>query len=251
MDNYKIISSTTNPKIKELSKLKEKKYRLLNKEFLIEGYHLVEEAYKNKRLKEIFVLDKKDISKFKDINTTLVSLDVIKKLSDTTTPQPIIGLCEMKKEKIDYKNYNHILVLDNVSDPGNIGTLIRTALGFNIDLVVLSEESCDVYNSKVLRSTQGAIFSLPIVYKKLSDEILKMKEKNIKVISTSLKANTTLTELKKIDKYAIILGNEANGVKDEIQSMSDLNVIIPINNKLESLNVSVAGAIIMYEVQKI
>ena len=258
--NIKIITSINNPYIKELMHLKEKKYRIINKSFLVEGKHLVEEAYKENRLKEIIFINDKDILAFPNVQAIKVNADIIKKLSDTINPQEIMGVCEIKDIDVDYNKYKRILVLDTISDPGNMGTLIRSAIGFNIDLIVCSNDSCDIYNSKVVRSTQGAIFKIPIIYCDLTSEIDKMKKHNFMVISTSLDATMTINEINNCNNnnnsncnnncYAIILGNEAAGVKKEIQTLADVNVIIPINKKLESLNVSVAGSIMMYELDK-
>ena len=248
--DIKIITSINNNFIKELSKLKEKKYRLMNKEFLIEGEHLINEAYNANRLK-ILLSDNEDILNRYDIcEKYKVSEDIIKKLSQTTSPQGLVGICDIKDIEVDYNNYQHILILDDVKDPGNIGTLIRTSLAFDIDLIVMSKDSCDIYNDKVVRASQGAIFNIDIAYKDLKNEIQLMKNKDIKIISTSLSANMDVKDIKHMDKYAIILGNEANGVNKDIQDLADINVIIPISKKMESLNVAIAGAIMMYEVRK-
>ena len=248
--DIKIITSINNNFIKELSKLKEKKYRLMNKEFLIEGEHLINEAYNANRLK-ILLSDNEDILNRYDIcEKYKVSEEIIKKLSQTTSPQGLVGICDIKEIEVDYNNYQHILILDDVKDPGNIGTLIRTSLAFDIDLIVMSKDSCDIYNDKVVRASQGAIFNIDIVYKDLKSEIQLMKNKDIKIISTSLSANMDVKDIKHMDKYAIILGNEANGVCKDIQDLADINVIIPISKKMESLNVAIAGAIMMYEVRK-
>ena len=114
----------------------------------------------------------------------------------------------------------------------------------------MSNDSCDIYNDKVVRASQWAIFNIDIVYKDLKDEIKLMKNNNIKILSTSLSAAIDVKDIKKMDKYAIILGNEAKGVSEDIQKMADINVIIPISKKMESLNVAIAGAIMMYEVRK-
>ena len=245
----KEIQSVNNPYIKDLSKLKEKKYRNLNKRYIIEGYHLVKEAYLKKVLKEVLYINEIDIKDFNNtkVNLIKVNKEVINKLSDTTNPQNIIGICEIKEVDVDYKDYNYLLILDAINDPGNLGTLIRTALGFNIDLIVASNDTVDLYNSKSIRATQGAMFALPIIYKDLNLEIEKIKESGIKIIGTSLNASTTLKELNKLERYAIILGNEARGVKENLLENTDVNVIIETNKLLESLNVSIAGAIMMYE----
>lgn len=250
MADYKEITSLTNPYVKDLVKLKEKKYRSLLNEYIIEGKHLVDDAYKVGLLKEVISTDDNVLNNYQNVSKIKVNEQILYKIADTQNPQNILGICEIKNIYVDYKNYNHILILDDVKDPGNVGTLIRTALAFDIDLVLLSNESCDVYNSKVVRSTQGAIFKIDIAYKDLKEEIKKIKKEGITVISTSLNTSTSIKDIKKIDKYAIILGNEANGVTKDIQEEADINVIIPISKDIESLNVAIAGAIMMYEVNR-
>lgn len=248
--DIKVITSINNNLIKEFAKLKEKKYRIQKGEFLIEGDHLINEAYNANSLKILLASNDDILNKYDKCEKYKVSEDVIKKLSQTTSPQGLVGICDIKDTSVDYKKYQHILILDDVKDPGNIGTLIRTSLAFDIDLIVMSNDSCDIYNDKVVRASQGAIFNIDIVYKDLKDEIKLMKESNIKIISTSLSATIDVKDIKKMDKYAIILGNEAKGVSEDIQKMADINVIIPISKKMESLNVAIAGAIMMYEVRK-
>ena len=248
--DIKVITSINNNLIKEFAKLKEKKYRIQKGEFLIEGDHLINEAYNANRLKILLSSNDDILNKYDKCEKYKVSEDIIKKLSQTTSPQGLVGICDIKDTSVDYKKYQHILILDDVKDPGNIGTLIRTSLAFDIDLIVMSNDSCDIYNDKVVRASQGAIFNIDIVYKDLKDEIKLMKESNIKIISTSLSATIDVKDIEKIDKYAIILGNEAKGVSEDIQKMADINVIIPISKKMESLNVAIAGAIMMYEVRK-
>ena len=248
--DIKVITSINNNLIKEFAKLKEKKYRIQKGEFLIEGDHLINEAYNANSLKILLASNDDILNKYDKCEKYKVSEDVIKKLSQTTSPQGLVGICDIKDTSVDYKKYQHILILDDVKDPGNIGTLIRTSLAFDIDLIVMSNDSCDIYNDKVVRASQGAIFNIDIVYRNLKDEIKLMKNKDIKIISTSLSATIDVKDIEKMDKYAIILGNEAKGVSDDIQQMADINVIIPISKKMESLNVAIAGAIMMYEVRK-
>ncbi len=248
--DIKVITSINNNLIKEFAKLKEKKYRIQKGEFLIEGDHLINEAYNANRLKILLSSNDDILNKYDKCEKYKVSEDIIKKLSQTTSPQGLVGICDIKDVEVDYKKYQHILILDDVKDPGNIGTLIRTSLAFDIDLIVMSNDSCDIYNDKVVRASQGAIFNIDIVYRNLKDEIKLMKNKDIKIISTSLSATIDVKDIEKIDKYAIILGNEAKGVSDDIQQVADINVIIPISKKMESLNVAIAGAIMMYEVRK-
>lgn len=237
----KEITSINNEFIKKISKLKEKKERYKNNEFLIEGYHLVEEAIKANVLKFVLTNNSKDRY---NVETYLVTDEIIKKLSSTTTPQGIIGVCKIDNNKELLGN--KFLMLDNVNDPGNVGTLIRSSSGFGIDTIILSNDSVDIYNEKIIRATQGGIFNINIVYRDLKEAILELKEKGITIIGTSLQSSINLKEVNAFNKYAIVLGNEANGVSKEILDLTDINVRIEMKEKLESLNVAVAGSIVMY-----
>lgn len=242
----KEITSINNEYIKYLFSLKDKKNRNKEEKYLIEGFHLVEEAYKAGVLVQIILT--KEIENYQEIDKILVNDKIIEKLASTKNPQKIIGICSFKKN--DYQLGKKILLLDNINDPGNMGTLIRTSLGFDIDTIIISEDCVDIYNEKTIRSSQGSIFHVNIFKANLAEEIDKIKEKGIKVIGTSLQSSIPLKTVSKIDKYAIILGNEANGVKKELQELTDLNIKIEINERLESLNVAIAGAIVMYYLNK-
>lgn len=237
----KEIQSLNNELIKKVCKLKDKKERYKRQEFIVEGYHLVEEAYKKQFLKTIFTTDN---SVKINVESYFVTKDIIKKLSSTMTPQGIIGVCKMK-ESADIIG-NHYLLLDNVSDPGNLGTLIRSSIGFGIDTIILSNDSVDIYNEKVMRSTQGAIFNANILYSDLPSVIKRLKEQQVTIIGTSLQSSVDLKEISNLSKYAIVLGNEAKGVRKDILDLTDVNVKIRISEQLESLNVAVAGSIVMY-----
>ena len=228
-----MISSVQNERIKNYAKLNEKKYRDETNYFIIEGLHLVEEAKKYGIIKEVITTNP-------NIEGTLVSIDVMKKITNQKSVVEACAICsKLKKEEITDK----ILILDNIQDPGNIGTLIRTAVSFNFNTIVM-ENCADVYSSKVLRATQGAIFKVNIINAKIDNFITSLS--NYKIYGTSLKNGIGLREIKKSDKLAIILGNEGNGVRDEILDMTDKNIFIEIEN-MESLNVGIAGGIIMYE----
>lgn len=239
----KEITSLNNEYIKYLYKLKDKKNRYQEKKFLIEGFHLVEEAYKSNSLLEILTV--KELSNYNGVNQIIVNQLVIEKLSSTKNPQGVIGICEIKNH--DQLLGEKMLILDNINDPGNMGTLIRSSLGFDIDTIIISEDCVDIYNEKTIRATQGSFFNSNIyISNNLEETINLLKEKNIKIVGTSLQSSIDLKELKHINKYAILLGNEANGVKDKLLNLTDVNVKIEMNKKLESLNVAVAGSIIMY-----
>ncbi len=241
-----LIKSRNNKYIVELAKLKEKKQRNKEKLFLIEGEHLIEEAYKAGVLKTVLFIDPKYMLEgVRNIQTTA---SVIEKLAFTKTPQHIIGVCsylEPKEKELDF-----VLLLDNLQDPGNVGTLIRSSLGFNVDKVYLSEESVDLYNDKLIRSTQGAIFSIDIEVTNLKTTIKNLKEASFKVYGTDVDQGTTLSSIKEFGKTAVILGNEGSGIREEISKLVDQNIYIETTNLIESLNVSVAGSIILHYINK-
>lgn len=243
----KIIKSLNNPYIKNLFKLHNKKRREETGRFLIEGYHLVNEAIDSKRIIEVLIVDENDI--IDGVNNIIVNKEIINKLAKTKNPQNIIGVCEIQNQiKL---TGNKFLILDNINDPGNLGTLIRTSLGFNIDQIILGEDCVDLYNEKVIRATQGALFKIPISKTNLIDVIPILKKQGIFIVGTSLNHSNNLHDVFIGEKYAIILGNEANGIKEDILKLTDVNVKIEINNKLESLNVAVAGAILMYHFNQV
>ena len=166
----------------------------------------------------------------------------MKKITNQKSVVEVCAICN----KLDKKDItDKILILDTIQDPGNIGTLIRTAVSFNFNTIVL-ENCADIYSSKVLRATQGAIFKLNIIDTNILEFIKKLD--GYKVYGTSLKNGLPLKQIEKADKLAIILGNEGNGVRNEILDKTDKNIFIEIEN-MESLNVGIAGGIIMYELK--
>lgn len=242
----KEITSVNNEYIKELNKLNNKKYRDEVHKFLVEGYHLVDMA--KPFLETLLITDMKDYNIVPNVNYILTTNDVINKLAQTKTPQGIIGVAKIKKSH-DI-SCSKILILDGVQDPGNVGALIRSALAFGFEDVILSKDSCDIYNDKVIRASQGAIFDLNIIYEDLNDIIPLLKNNNYTIYGTALHNSTSINEIKLEKKCAIILGNEGNGVREEILNQTDCNIYLPISQKIDSLNVSVAGSIVMYEFTK-
>lgn len=237
-----IITSLDNKKIKNLAKLLIKKYRDEEDKFLVEGQHLVEEALKNGYLLEVIMTEDYGINY--NVPTTYVTYEVIKKLTNSVTPQKVVGVVKkIKKEEIG----NKILVLDGIQDPGNLGTIIRSSVAFNVDTIVLSNDSVDLYNDKVVRSSEGMIFSMNIVRKDLSGFIDTIKEAGYQVFGTKVTDGISVKNVEKNEKFVIIMGNEGNGVKKEILDKCDKYIYIPMSSKCESLNVGVATSIILYE----
>ena len=154
-----VITSLDNEKVKYYYKLGKKKYRDLNNEFIVEGEHLILEAYKAKSLKEVLILEGEVLPI--EVPIIEVSMEVLKKITMLNTPPKMIGLCE---KKIDTTIGKRILVIDEVQDPGNMGTIIRSAVAFNIDTIVIGDNTVDVFSPKVVRATQGMIFHIPLFY---------------------------------------------------------------------------------------
>ena len=237
------ITSLKNNRIKELTKLKDKKNRLLTRTFLVEGYHLVEEAKKHNRLKEVYTINEKDDF---GVNTYIVTQEIMKKVSNVVTPPGIIGVVNMDSEKVDLSNYHKLLVLDSLQDPGNLGTLIRTSAALGIDAVIMTSDTVDVYNDKVVRSTQGAIFKTKCIYLDKKEIIAALKANDFDIVVSALKGAKNLNEIIPTKHFAVVIGNEAQGVSSEFIAAATTKVVIPMQNDVESLNASVAGGIILY-----
>lgn len=232
------ITSLNNEYIKYLVKLKQKKYRDEYNEYLIEGEHLVEECRNSGNLIKTLGLKDCDI----EINES-----VAKKLSDTKSGSYVFGVAKRNISELSYSF--RTLICDNIQDPGNLGTLIRSAVSFGFNQVILSDDCVDEYNGKTIRSSQGAIFHIPIIRGDLSILIPKLQNKKIKVYATHLHTDSiNVSDLNKKEPCAIILGNEGSGVKDDYLKLCDGNVVIPMHH-FESLNVGVAGGIICYVLQ--
>jgi TrmH family RNA methyltransferase len=237
-----LYSSINNEKIKNLKKLNSKKYRDINGLFLVEGEHLVNEAFASGVLEEVFLLDGIDFSY--GVKTSHVTLDVLRYISSLDNPSPIIGVCRKSDSCL---RGNSIVVLDGVQDPGNLGTIIRSCVAFNVDTLVLSRDTVDLYNPKVIRATQGMIFKLNII---IVDDLVSfvngLKSEYV-IYSTDVNSGNSLKNIEKNDKFVIIMGNEGNGVSDELNSICDEFIYIDMNSNCESLNVGVATSIILYE----
>ena len=255
-----IITSKENDLIKHIKKLKDKKYRDEYNEFIVEGIKMVHEAIQeNANIKTIIVCDdcynnceipselKYEIAK-KDI--VYVNQKVFNNITDVTNPQGILAVVEKNKSsQIDYKQ-DFFLILDDIQDPGNIGTILRTADSINLNQIIVSNKTADAFNPKVVRSTMGAIFRINVIVSEdLVSVIRELKKRKIKIASTDLQTDKSIYDID-YKKTAVIIGNEANGVSEKLLEKSDVRIKIPMTGKTESLNASVATGIILYEKQR-
>ena len=241
-----LITSIDNEKVKNYIKLKDKKYRDGTGLFLVEGSHLVLEAHKKGLVKEL-ILEVDEVFPIDIANVVYLPMDIINKISSVETPQKVMALCEKPKENNELGN--RVLILDDVQDPGNVGTIIRSSCAFNIDTVVFSKNSVDLYNPKTIRATQGMFFHLNCVRRDIIPVIEELKDKGIPIYGTLVGWGSDVKDLTKEekDKFCLIVGNEGNGVEEKITKMCDKNLYINTNSNVESLNVAIATSILLYE----
>ena len=240
-----LITSKDNNRIKEIRKLLNKKYSYEKGLFVIEGENLIDEAIKNKLLVSLYVLDGYECNY--DFSYDNLTLDVMKSISDLKSTPRLIGVSRYPDNNI---LGSRIVILDDVQDPGNAGTIIRNSVAFGADTVVFSSGSVNPYNEKVLRSTGGMIFNINIVIGDVLEIISEIKNKNIKVIGTSLNTSKSLLNLEKAEEFAIIFGNEGNGVREGVLDSCDEIVKIDMESSCESLNVGVSSGIILHYLYK-
>ncbi|WP_339020514.1 RNA methyltransferase [Spiroplasma endosymbiont of Atherix ibis] len=236
------ITSVTNGLIEEILSYKETKNQKQTNKYLIEGIKMVDLAIK-KNVVEMILVETKLFKKYKSFsNVVEISDNVSKKLSDLKTNQSIFAVCKIIKQEDLPGNY---LILDGIQDPGNLGTLIRSAFAFGFKNIICSNDCVSFYNSKVLRATQSNHFDLNLKNEELINFINKLKQRNIIILGTLLKEKScNLSEIKD-KKIALILGNEGKGISKEVSKTIDKNVIIKTDSELESLNVAIAGSILM------
>ena len=239
-----LITSLDNKKIKDLVRLREKKYRDLSSSFIVDSANFINEASSLGLLLEVYILEGYDLdvscpkyfvtervmNKIKSVNTCLF-IGVIKK----PLCEKIVG--------------DRILLLDNIQDPGNLGTIVRSALGFNVSSIVLSNDCCDLYNDKCLRATEGAVLRVNIIRDDLACVIKSLKKSDIPIYVTDVCEGDDVSSVPH-SRYAVVMGNEGNGVGDSIKYLCDKRINIRTNSRLESLNVGVATSIILYEFSK-
>ena len=243
-----IITSKDNEIIKNIKKLKEKKYRLDS--YIVEGIKMVKEAINENQeialiaIREDFKID------FDTKNTKIVTISnkIFNDISDVKTPQGILAVIKKNQNNQIETNSDYILALDSLQDPGNMGTIIRTADSANINQIIINKTTVDPYSPKVIRSTMGAIYRTNIIeVEDLKATLKEMKLKGFQIITTDLKATQSIYDINYNNKTLVVIGNEANGVSQEILQTADKKVIIPMLGKTESLNASIAASIMIYE----
>lgn len=248
----KRIESTQNALVKHWKKLvQNRRERDKSNEFVIEGLHLVEEALKNKGIL-LNIMKREDIElpetwEVEHVVITEISHAVAKEIAETEQSQGIYAHCrQLTQEEKVYNDWTQLLFIDAVQDPGNVGTMIRTADAAGIDAVIIGKGTVDPYNPKTVRSAQGSHFNIPIVRGDLVEWIQRAKENNVQVIGTSLDESVHYEETNPQGKFALVMGNEGSGLSAEILARTDTNVRIPLLGKAESLNVAVATGILLY-----
>ncbi|UZJ80349.1 TrmH family RNA methyltransferase [Fictibacillus sp. KU28468] len=250
----KRIESEQNASIKQWKKLYTRKERDKLGQYIIEGPHLIEEAMNhNVQIAHLIIEESYPMPNEWEqlrLNPWVVSKKIMGILSDTEHPQGVMAICRMSSKELQVKTGGKYLLVDGVQDPGNLGTIIRTADAAGLDGIVLGEGTVDVYNSKVLRSTQGSLFHLPVVKGNLQDWIAACRQEQVPVFVSALKGAQSLHDVQSSGTFALVVGNEGSGVRMEIMESADQLVYIPMFGNAESLNVAVAAGIMLYELQK-
>ncbi|MGL4344957.1 MAG: TrmH family RNA methyltransferase [Cellulosilyticaceae bacterium] len=257
MEN-KFISSSQNPIIKNIIQLQKKRSeRKKQGLFVVEGIKQVNEIPEGYPIQYFVTTEQYDSTQIKNLNRgkwIVVTEELFKQMSDTETPQGVMAVVERKDitlKELESKDKPFYLVLENLQDPGNLGTIIRTAYGFNVDAIVITKGSVDLYSPKTLRSTMSALFHVPIVSEVDIEECLGwLGEQDVTIYATALEESKVLYDADYTVGSALIIGNEANGVTEGTKHIAHQKVRIPMPGGLESLNASIAASICMYEVMK-
>lgn len=239
-----LITSINNKHIKEISKLKEKKYRDASDCFLVETKHLVLEAYKAGLIKEL-ILEQDEVFPL-DIKPLYVTKEILKKISSLDSPSNVMALVYKRKKEDDLGE--KLLILDRIQDPGNFGAIIRSAVAFNIDTIICSNDTVDLYNPKVIRASQGMMFHIPIIFADTKKIIKDLKQKDYKIIGTKVTNGHDVRTSSIYSHFALVIGNEGQGISKEIDELCDEYLYIKMNENCESLNASVAASILLYEI---
>lgn len=241
------IQSCANARVKQWAKYHEKKYREMDQKFLVEGEHLIKEACKA-NLVDCLILGEDCPYEFEFVGEVITaSYEVMKKLSSNVSVANCLAVCHYLApiNQLGEK----IVLLDDVQDPGNVGTIIRSAHSFGFDTVVLSNKSVDIYNEKLIRSTQGAVFFMPLVKADILETIESLKKNGIKTYATALREAKPLSSFTNQPRLALVLGNEGSGISEAVLQACDERIFIEMSY-FESLNVAIAGGICMYAFRK-
>jgi len=256
------IGSVANPRAKEWAKLLERKYRERTGKFLLEGVHLVKEALDAKWPLEAIAFDEGSgvLAQFEDDLGDIgpawipVSPEIIAKCSETGTPQPIFAVARKRPpsaETLFGAEQGLVAVLDGVQDPGNVGTIVRSAAASGATAVVLGKGTADLYNPKTIRSTMGALFHVPVLEADLGELLPKAAERGIAIVGTSLQSARSCYEYDFSGRSVwLVLGNEGSGMSPQVSALADTNVIIPMSGRAESLNVAMAATVLLFEAQR-
>ena len=234
------ITSINNPKVTYWTKLKMKKYRDEKHLFIVESENLVNEALKKGIVNEIITTEDKEYN----VDTYNVTKEIMAKISSLVTPSKVMAVCNFILSE-DIKG--NILLLDHLQDPGNLGTIIRSAVAFDFQTIIVSEDTVDVYNDKVIRSSEGMIFSANFLKKNLVTFIPYLKSIGYKIYGTDVIKGKNIKSVNE-KKVAFVIGSEGKGVSSEVKGLCDDFIYIDMNKKCESLNAAVASSIIMYDI---
>ena len=250
-----MISSKSNAKIKNVKKLlSSAKERRLQGVLVIEGLRLVRET-SPEMCEQLFLSESLaktgefDTSLYK--NVEIVSDEVFRSLSDTVTPQGVLAVVKQPSwtlEQLSFENGCRLLLLDDIQDPGNLGTILRTAEAAGVDMVIMSEGCADIFNPKVIRSTMGSIFRLPFVTDDLVSVIEMLKTEGVTVYGAALEGSSDYREVEFSEKTAIVIGNEGNGISGNVLNAVNEKIRIPMKGQIESLNAAVSAAILLYHI---
>lgn len=259
-----MITAKDNDKVKYTKSLLKSKNRNKESKFIIEGYRILTLAIEcNAKIDYVFInedFEKKtehveflEVLKSKNINTYKTTNKIFNDLVDTESTQGILGVVKFNQRTIEENlkdEHRFVLILDRIQDPGNMGTIIRTADAAGVDAIIALKGCVDIYNPKVIRSTMGSIFDMNIIHATQEEAVRLLKLKNFDIVSSYLNTNNYYDKVEYNYKTALVIGNEANGINDELVSKSDVLVKIPIYGTAESLNAAISSAILMYEIKK-
>ena len=252
-----MITSTSNPQVKELLHLQKKsKARNERNVFIVEGIRMFREVPKD-RLEKVYISEsfynkKKEELELEQFPVEILSDKVFSHVSDTKTPQGVLSIVRQKTTSLDeiLKVENpYLMILDNLQDPGNLGTIVRTAEGAGVTGILLSRDCVDIYNPKTIRSTMGSVYRMPFLYVDDMDQILQtLKQEGIKTYAAHLQGKNCYDEENYKSGCAFLIGNEGNGLRKEIADQADVWIRIPMHGQVESLNAAIAASVLMFEV---